>query len=118
MTFFLLLSLSTVLSAKTVVKEQEIGVKEVKSTFEITKKAEVKATLLKVDFKKIVAFQKERVIAPKGNEKPVDKLAPKVVIDDVVVFLDGGTSLEGMMVYHGATTIIQPSNCLPTYSPG
>ncbi len=117
-TFFLLLFVSTVLSATTLVNEKVIGVKGVKPAFEIMEQKASKLTVLKLDFQKIVTSRKEQLTTPVNIEKPLDKLAPRVVIDDVVVFLDGNNSLEGMMVYHGATSTIQTSNCLSAYSPG
>lgn len=117
-TFFLLLFVSTVLSATTLVNEKVIGVKGVKPAFEIMEQKASKLTVLKLDFQKIVTSRKEQLTTPVNIEKPLDKLAPRVVIDDVVVFLDGNNSLEGMMVYHGTTNTIQPSNCLSAYSPG
>lgn len=116
-TIFLLFFSGTFLSANTLVIEG-VGVKGVKPTFKIAEQKALKSRVLKLDFQQIIAAQKEEKIAPANIEIPLDKLAPKVVIDDVVVFLDGNHSLEGMMVYQGATNPIQPSNRLPIYTPG
>ena len=117
--FFLFTFLTIGLSANTMVNEIGIGINGMESTFEIKKNKSLKSLIpLKIDFQKIILLEKRQIITPEIIENPLDKLAPKVVIDDVVVFLDGNNSLEGMIVYHGATTTISSSNCLSTYSPG
>jgi len=109
---------TTSLSANTLVNEIGKSVKGVKSTFKITVQKTPKSTLIKIDFQKIIVAPKKEMTFPRNTENPLDKLTPKVVIDDVVVFSDNNNSLEGMMVYSGVTTMNQSPNCLLTSSPG
>ena len=117
-TFLLLFLGAAILPANTLVIKNGIGVKGVKPTSEMVKQKAINSTILRVDFQKIAPLKKDQRTIPIDSKQPLDNLAPKVVIDDVVVFLDNTNSLEGMVVYHGVASEMQSSNCLPTYAPG
>lgn len=116
---FLFALLSTSLAANTMVNEYGIGINGVKTTFEIKKEKDFKWMHLSVDFQKILQLKKEAILNSKDTKDGLESLNPKVVIDDVVVFLDADMKMEGMMVYNSATSsAIGQVNHLPTYSPG
>lgn len=118
LTLFLLMGLVISVSANTMVIEKEISVNGVKPTFEINKKKDFKWMPLSIDFQKVLPLEKAVILNATAIKIPSETPQPKVVIDDVVVFLDAGMNLEGMMVYNGHTNLISPSSYLPTHSPG
>ncbi len=119
LTLFLFAGLSISLSANTMVIEKEISVNSVKPTFEININKGLKSMPLRIDFQKILPLEKAIILNPADVKDPLETLKPKVVIDDVVVFLDADMSLEGMMVFNSAiSSPIGQANHLPRYSPG
>ena len=113
---FLFTFLSIALSANSisVININGVGVNGVKTTFEIKYQKEVQAVHLRIDFQKILPLKKEAILTPIDTDNPLDKLNPKVVIDDVVVFLEADVKMEGMMVYNSATSSpIKSANFLP-----
>ena len=67
----------------------------------------------------MLPLKKETTLTPIDINNPLDKLTPKVVIDDVVVFLDTDIKMEGMMVYNSAiSSPIGQASLLPNYTPG
>lgn len=117
LTLFFLLFFSVSSLANTMVSEKGIGINGVKSTFDITKHKEVKSTSIAVDFKKIISIP----INENGNLRDqtlLETLETKVVVDDVVVFLQEDVEMEGLMVYNNRTNLFNKKNHLPAHSPG
>lgn len=118
---FLFTVLSFTLSANTitVINENGVGINGRTTTFEIEQQKELKPTSLRIDFQKILPLKKEAILNPVAPKDPLEKLNPKVVIDDVVVFLDADIKMEGMMVYNTTTSSpIGQASFLPNYTPG
>ena len=116
---FLIIGTSITLSGNTMVNEYGVGVNGVKTTFEIKKYKDLKANPFSIDFQKMLELKEEIILNPKETKDPIEILKSKVVIDDVVVFLDADMKMEGMMVYNTATSSpIGQADYLPSYSPG
>ena len=118
LSLILLTFLTVSLSANTMVNENGIGVNSVKTTFEITKNKEVKSICLKVDFNKVISTSYKENYNPADAQIPLETLETKVVIDDVVVFLQEDIEMEGLMVYNNTTNLANTRNHLLTHSPG
>ena len=116
---FLILGVSITLSANTMVNGYGVGVNSVKATFEIKKDKDLKAIPFSIDFQKILPLKKEVILSPSDTKDPLETLNPKVVIDDVVVFLNADMKMEEMMVYNSSTSSpIGQASFLPNHSPG
>lgn len=117
LSLFLIIGVSITLSANTMVNGYGVGVNGVKATFEINKKKDLKATPFSIDFQRTLPLKKDVIL--NHTKDPLETLNPKVVIDDVVVFLDADMRIEGMMVYNSTTSSpIGQASYLPNHSPG
>ena len=116
---FLIIGGSITLSANTMVNGYGVGVNGVKATFEIKQSKDLKAIPFSIDFQRTLLLKKDVILNPNDTKDPLEALNPKVVIDDVVVFLDADMKMEGMMVYNSATSSpIGQASFLPNHSPG